>query len=241
MDELDLLIRRASKAEMPSVAQNRRVRRGLQAALIAGATGSAATSAAAGLSATPLVSKLLGTSLLGKLLLSVGAGITLAAVPYAAWTATHPEAPRESRHAPTEARQVRPASSPVRAAPLPAAPSSMAEGPAAESPPTAATVHPQGTGKKPTLQDELRLLGEARAALAEHLPRRALARLDELERSVPNPALGEEALATRVLATCAAGRVTDAQAQRARFLTQYPTSPLVTRVTAACATKPATP
>ncbi len=78
------------------------------------------------------------------------------------------------------------------------------------------------------------LLRAAQGALRGGDGRAALAHLDEHARRFPAGALTAERRAARVLALCASGRAAEAGADAARFEEEYPRSPLLSRVSAAC-------
>jgi hypothetical protein len=86
----------------------------------------------------------------------------------------------------------------------------------------------------PSLPEESRGLAEVQAALSAHDARKALQLLSIQDREYAAGALAQERSAARVVALCAAGLTSDAQAARAAFLFKYPQSPLSKRVSAAC-------
>jgi hypothetical protein len=59
--------------------------------------------------------------------------------------------------------------------------------------------------------------------------------LDAFAKEFPGGVLTEEALATRVSALCALGRVSEARAVGMRFVQRYPRSPVAARVRGSCA------
>jgi hypothetical protein len=65
-------------------------------------------------------------------------------------------------------------------------------------------------------------------------PTRALALLDEQDRTFVRGVLREERAAARVLALCAAQRTGEARQSAESFVRRYPASPLRARVLAAC-------
>jgi hypothetical protein len=90
-----------------------------------------------------------------------------------------------------------------------------------------------------TLEEETRRLREVHGALQEGRPDRALALLEEDERSSAyGGELRQERAAARVLALCKAGKASEASAAAAAFLRENPRSPLAGRVRAACAPSP---
>lgn len=82
---------------------------------------------------------------------------------------------------------------------------------------------------------ELELLRSARRALDTGSPARALALLDQYAAEFPRGTLKAECQTTRILALCAAGRVTSAQQARDEFIKQQPGSPLADGLRATCA------
>ncbi|MBI2394332.1 MAG: hypothetical protein HYV09_32480 [Deltaproteobacteria bacterium] len=98
--------------------------------------------------------------------------------------------------------------------------------------PTETEGAPAQTAPASTLEEELRTLRAAHAALRDGRPADALAILDETK-AMKGSTLGPERAATRVLAWCALGRA-DARAHAERFLADHPSSPLAPRVRAAC-------
>jgi hypothetical protein len=85
-----------------------------------------------------------------------------------------------------------------------------------------------------TLDEELRILTRARAALGGGDAARALSALEEHAQRFPRGLLTEERISQRVLALCAAGRSAEAAREAERFLRSYPTSPTATQVRNAC-------
>jgi hypothetical protein len=77
---------------------------------------------------------------------------------------------------------------------------------------------------------EIRLLDQARQALAADRPAQALAALDRHHERCPEGVLRAEAMALRVEALLHAGARTEARALAARFLLRFPQSPLGERV-----------
>ncbi len=81
---------------------------------------------------------------------------------------------------------------------------------------------------------EVRLLGEAQAAIRSGDAPGALALLDGYEHRFPKGALGEERDAARIAALCALGRVAEAREATERFLRAAPLSPLGGPIRASC-------
>lgn len=143
-------------------------------------------------------------------------------------------------------RRPAPAPTPVTAAPAVVVPAA-APPPAPIPPPTPAAVEPSPaavvpapTPRRPAASAEDPMLAELRAvqtaqrALSRHDGPAALRTLAALDRTHPRGNLREERDALRVLAMCAAGRVDDARAAAAVFLSRHPGSPQAARVQGAC-------
>lgn len=97
---------------------------------------------------------------------------------------------------------------------------------------------PQPPTQGSTLAEENRLLAQARAALLDHRPERALQRLDEHARRFPSGMLSEERQALRAVALCEAGRELEGKAQARTFLLAHPQAALAQRVRSACLPSP---
>jgi hypothetical protein len=93
-----------------------------------------------------------------------------------------------------------------------------------------------GSGAMPraTVGAEVALLREAREALREGRPSRAIEVLGEHARRFPAGALAEERRAIRAIALCQASPGPGSRAEAESFLKSAPDSPLVERVRAAC-------
>jgi hypothetical protein len=105
-------------------------------------------------------------------------------------------------------------------APAPAAPAPKAS---AAAPPPAA-VPSVSTTRASQLSAERVLLDEARAALAQGEPDRALEKLERHRRTFPAPLLGEERDAMVVQALAKAGRADEAKTRAESFRRRYPDS-----------------
>jgi hypothetical protein len=81
---------------------------------------------------------------------------------------------------------------------------------------------------------ELALLTEVTSALREKRPSRALALIDEHDRRFPSGVLVPEFAGERVLTLAALGRQAEACDLSAKFLAQYPKSPIVAEVRSSC-------
>lgn len=90
-------------------------------------------------------------------------------------------------------------------------------------------------GSASSLQEEVRLVRGADAALTEHASAKALSLLVEHERRFPQGTLASERAMLVVLALCAEGRNGEAAAQADRFKARYPHSPLQDRLDHSCA------
>ena len=97
------------------------------------------------------------------------------------------------------------------------------------APPVASVVEP---GR---LARETAALRAANEALRSGAAARSLSLLDAFVKEFPGGVLTEEALATRVSALCALGRVSEARALGTRFVQRYPRSPVAARVRGSCA------
>jgi outer membrane protein assembly factor BamD (BamD/ComL family) len=86
----------------------------------------------------------------------------------------------------------------------------------------------------PSLDDEVSLVRDARAALRGGDAGQALALLDEHDRRFPGGALTEDCAAARVYALCALGRTDAARALASRFLSEHPVSPHAASVRNSC-------
>jgi len=86
-----------------------------------------------------------------------------------------------------------------------------------------------------TLDQEARLLTDARQALAHGDGDQALARLDEHARRFPNGWFVADRAAERIIVLCSLGRRAEAVEQATVFLRSRPKSPLTRRVEASCA------
>jgi hypothetical protein len=95
-------------------------------------------------------------------------------------------------------------------------------------PATPAAVNP------PSLGEESRGLAAVQTALGARDAQRALALLDAQDRDYRAGSLGQERSAARVLALCMAGRKVEAIVARDRFISSYPGSPLIRRISATC-------
>ncbi len=86
-----------------------------------------------------------------------------------------------------------------------------------------------------TLDQEARLLTDARQALEHGDGAEAIARLDEHARRFPNGWFAADRAAERIIVLCSLGRRAEAVEQATVFLQSRPKSPLTRRVEASCA------
>jgi hypothetical protein len=113
-------------------------------------------------------------------------------------------------------------------APAPAAPSP------APSPAIATALTTETASAPSSLDAEIALVRDARAALRGGDAARALALLDEHTRRFSRGALAEDCDAERIYALCALGRSGEARSLASRFLTSHPASPHGASVRASC-------
>jgi hypothetical protein len=84
------------------------------------------------------------------------------------------------------------------------------------------------------LEQEVHLLRDADRAVKAGDPERALVLLDRHATAFPHSTLEPERMAERVFALCRAGRIAQARAEAATFLTAHPEGPLALRVRSSC-------
>jgi hypothetical protein len=87
---------------------------------------------------------------------------------------------------------------------------------------------------KNPFNEEVELMGRARAALGGGDASRALALLEEHAKRFPKGALGPERDVSRIMALCALGRVEQAKKHATTFLRRHPSSALADRVRRTC-------
>jgi hypothetical protein len=95
--------------------------------------------------------------------------------------------------------------------------------------PTPPAPKPAPPPKPPSLSSEIEALDQARTALREDQPSRALAILDDYERTMHGYRLKDEATLLRIEALRHSGRQDEARALARRFVASNPDSPLVDR------------
>ncbi|MDI1482808.1 hypothetical protein [Polyangium sp. y55x31] len=251
----------------PSPADRARLRRALSAAIAAGGAASvggeriadaATTKLGEAASATKIASaaktgavfSLGGLAWKGMVALLVGGAASAVAI--LGPTATHLETPPAATHleapaqkgktppAPTRA-EAEPTVIPIDDPPPPPAPE-LPHAPTVNAAPkrTAPTVATNEPSPEPTdpLLAETRRLRAVHGAMKDGDPEQALRLLDENSASAEGQSLRAERTAARVLALCKLGRVDEARAEAARFLSESPGSPLADRVRKACPTSP---
>lgn len=106
--------------------------------------------------------------------------------------------------------------------------------PAASRPTSTNVSTTSQTAHDDRLLDETQALAKVQDALSRHDPNLAWTLLEQQDRQFPSGQLGEERAAAKVLALCAAGRTTEANEARERFIAMHPQSPLVNRVMTDC-------
>ena len=84
------------------------------------------------------------------------------------------------------------------------------------------------------IDEDVRLLAEAKRSLNAGDPRRALALLKQHENEFPKSALSSSRAVTRALALCAAGDVARGRGEAAALLAKEPSSPFASRLKTAC-------
>ncbi|MBN1612421.1 MAG: hypothetical protein JW940_37670 [Polyangiaceae bacterium] len=211
-----------------------RVRRALAASVAAGISSAAVEAAlAASAAAGTAGSAAAGHGVITALAVWGGAGIATGVAVTAASVALLRPAPRDSdRPTPSVAARPRRSTATVPAAPVVRAPPPVAETSTASAPDAVARL------RHPGVAQELSLLAEARAALRDGDPERALALTQQHEQRFGEGALAEEALAARILALCALGRREQGRAAVATLERLAPNSPQLPRARAACADSP---
>jgi hypothetical protein len=210
------------------------VRRAVAASVAAGISSAAVEAALASSAAAVAGSAAAGHGVVTALAVWGGAGIvTGIAVTAATVTALKPAAPK-AVPPPTLAAQ--PKRSP--AAPAAAAPPFVQTPTQEPQTSTEAVPNPAARTRRPGVAEELRLLAEARAALRDGKPGRALVLTREHERRFGDGALAEEALATQILALCALGRHEQGRAGIFTLERIAPNSPQLPRVRSACSDNP---
>jgi hypothetical protein len=87
---------------------------------------------------------------------------------------------------------------------------------------------------QPTIDEEIKLMNAAQAALRAGDAKRALQLLSEHARRFPGGKLASARAVTHMIALCALGRSNDARLEAERFLAKTPNSPFAERVRSVC-------
>ena len=95
----------------------------------------------------------------------------------------------------------------------------------------------RGPAVEPTIDEEMHVLNEARAADEAGDWRRALQLLDEYPRRFPSGRLADARAVEHLVVLCKLGRVTAARQEAVHFLSRYPNSPFTDRVRGICVSK----
>jgi hypothetical protein len=101
----------------------------------------------------------------------------------------------------------------------------------------AAPKTPRGPALESTIDEEMHVLNEARAADDAGDWRRALQLLDEYPRRFPSGRLADARAVEHLVVLCKLGRVTAARQEAVHFLSRYPNSPFTDRVKGICVSK----
>jgi hypothetical protein len=125
---------------------------------------------------------------------------------------------------------VRPAEPVPAKAPVAALPDLEASEAAASEPAKAVALPKRPSSVASDLREEIRLLDQARAALRESAPARALERIGQYSRRFPHGQFRQEATVLRIEALAQNGERASAEAMARRFLAAHPESPHAQRV-----------
>jgi hypothetical protein len=117
----------------------------------------------------------------------------------------------------------------------PASPAEVAENGGGASNRHAAKASPANAS---ALAGEVQLMHDVEAALEAGQPERALQLLDARRGGRMTGPMQEERAAARIVTLCKLGRVDEARSDAARFVRDWPRSPLVERVRSSCAKTP---
>jgi hypothetical protein len=222
-DEMELLIERARATE-PKAGVKARLRARVLGAAVGGAalTGAGHTAAAS--------AKWLFGSKAVTLVLCVGGGVALGSLVVAPllWSGSA-TAPRPLPAVATSSA-VHPVKAPVAAG---AAAPAMPESPVLPVRSVAIPRAPTPDAAVPSIERETALLAEAQRALREGNAGAALRVLDRYDREIGQGTMAEEAAAARAVSTCLLTKTRSAAAL-VTFRAKFPSSPLLTRVQAAC-------
>lgn len=233
--EARAILKAGRDGDEPSATDRARLRRSLSRAIAAGGAAAAAASGAEAAAAVA-TGKAVSFTLAAKVLAGV---LCVGALGAGAWMLGAPPAPSSSTAVPAAATTS--AEVVETAAPLPSAiPSNQVSAAPTSAPmqrpaPSARAPSAPGTGAEPeTLEDETRRLREAHAALQSGDADKALALLDEQAAAYSDGQLRQERAAARVLTLCKLGKLDEARAAAATFLSENPRSPLADRVRGGC-------
>jgi hypothetical protein len=87
---------------------------------------------------------------------------------------------------------------------------------------------------EPTVDEEVKLMNRAQAALRSGNPSQALQLLNEDARRFPNGKLASARAVAHMIALCRLGRASEARVEADRFLVKNPSSPFAARVSDVC-------
>jgi hypothetical protein len=220
-DERDLIAR--LRGVSPPIEVRTRIRARVVAQVAAGAALGAASGSAAA-AKTGLISAGVGA----KGLALIGGGALLLAV--GIYVAVRGATPATGEVAAPSATLV--ATAPARRE-LPQHPPNPV--PPESALPRAVAVVPRGSAQAGgTLEDELRLLGQAQSAMSTGNWQQALTELESHRSRFPRGALAGERNGLRVVALCRSGAVEAGRAEGRRLLAGSPGSTLAARIRAAC-------
>jgi hypothetical protein len=90
---------------------------------------------------------------------------------------------------------------------------------------------------EPTVDEEVKLMNGAQAALRSGNPAQALQLLNEDARRFPNGKLSSARAVAHMIALCRLGRVNEARLEADRFLAKNPSSPFAARVSDVCSSR----
>lgn len=232
---LEDVLAAARRGLAPTAADRERVRRSVEAALVA-STGTPAELATAARARTQVAGRRVWPW--ARRLLVLGAVAAVAGgIGYRAGERAARQAPDLERAAGAVPREpLAPVVVGVRApSPRPASPAPLRSAREAARRSSSAHSAAPATPNADALAEEIRALRGAERALRESHPGLALALLRELDRAVPNGQLTEERLAVRTIARCAGGDVPFGVNLAQDFAERYAGSVYLRRVVDACA------
>jgi hypothetical protein len=210
------------------------------AAPAAVASGAAmSTAAAAPVAAAPVAAAVTGSALGVKSIVLIGTLIVGSGLWIGSRLGSAPPPPPRSADA-NAIVAMETAATPVAAPPRPGvAVAAGSVSASAEPPPSETSPAPKDPSPRPShgLGKDSAAMSQALRALHDGDSEGALRALDAVGSAGTGP-LAEERAATRVLALCAAGRVDDARAAAADFLSRYPSSAHAGQVRGSCAKAP---